>query len=176
MILSFDPGTINLGYAALEIETRRLLFTGVLNIKKETQLETKHQLVKSLADLLDRYSAELTNLRYVLIEKQPGHNAKMRAIETVLITYFHTVAEYNILNHPSVAPELIVIQYRPINKFKTTIPGFTFAADIHGSRNYRNRKKEIQRCTKFLYDYLYCFDICDAIMQAWCYIEINFSV
>ena len=162
MLLSFDPGIVNLGYVAMDIADKTISFAGVLNIKASAHIDIIKKLNINLSELVTKITLNGT-LDKVIIERQIGRNAKMRQIETSIATFFLTLNTLEILNCD-------IIIYSAILKFNIPIEGFTFTSDLSGRKKYRVRKKEVQSCVKFLYDTEYNFDISDSILQAYCYL------
>ena len=163
MIFSFDPGTVNLGYAILNANDKSIITTGMMNIKSSSQLKTLIKLNKQLYDIINEIVFKKT-LVAVVIEKQVNRNPQMRQIESSLVTFFITLNSVGILNCD-------INLFSAKKKFDANIENFVFLKKLSGKKNYRNRKKEIQRCVEFIYKRKYNFDISDSIMQAYCYIN-----
>ena len=162
MIFSFDPGTVNLGYAVLNEVDKSIITTGMFNIKASSHLKILEKLNLSLKTLYDEI-VDKSSLTTVIIEKQIGRNTKMRQIESSIVTFFMTLNSVDKLNCK-------IILFMAKKKFSVNIDNFTFMPNLVGKKMYRVRKKEAQRCVEFIYSKKYNFDISDSILQAYCYI------
>lgn len=165
MILSFDVGVRNLGYALLE-PNGLVCDVGVIEIK--TRVNRVVDTVRTLRELLASFhwpssDADLTT---VLVEKQLHRNPTMRVVQGILQTFF-------CLSYPKVK----CIEYSPKKKLK----GET------DCQTYRARKKT---AIKLVHDRLEQFqkessayvsyssmkkkdDAADATLQAWSYLGVE---
>lgn len=161
MIISFDPGTVNLGFSITKQRNDEIVKTGILVIKSRT----KTQMLKKLMGELDRlYSFVLSKgtLKYVIIEKQVPKNVKMREIEVAISSFFLTMNNVHQREHENII-------YDARLKFRTNVQGFEFNLLKRGSAAYNRRKSEAQRCVEFLYGVRFVRDISDALLQAYCF-------
>ena len=98
-ILSFDVGIINLAYCIFDSTTYKILNWGIIDLKvsgftakvpsgKASIAKAANDIHITLIKELDALPI-LLNVDYVVIEKQPSFNPKMRIIGGCLQTYFY---------------------------------------------------------------------------------------
>lgn len=99
-ILSFDVGIINLAYCIFETTTEKILHWGIIDLKGSQTFSAKvpsgngniakaaNDIHISLIKSLDLHPF-LLDVDYVVIEKQPSFNPKMRIIGGCLQSYFY---------------------------------------------------------------------------------------
>ena len=84
-IVSFDPGTVNLGYCVIHVENLKINKWGILNIKHNSIEGSTHLLIKQLNDLK---LTELDEEIIVMIECQIGINKKTNIVLGSLFMYY----------------------------------------------------------------------------------------
>jgi hypothetical protein len=99
-ILSFDVGIINLAYCIFDSELNKIQDWGIIDLKVEgfsgkvpsglnkNMAKAANDIHVTLIKKLDSFPI-LLNVDYVVIEKQPSFNPKMRIIAGCLQTYFY---------------------------------------------------------------------------------------
>ena len=98
-ILSFDVGIINLAYCIFDSETNKILKWGIIDLKvhnfsatvpsgRASIAQAANDIHITLIKCLDSLSI-LLDVDYVVIEKQPSFNPKMRIIGGCLQSYFY---------------------------------------------------------------------------------------
>ena len=99
-ILSFDVGIINLAYCIFDSELNKIQDWGIIDLKVEgfsgkipsglnkNMAKTANDIHVTLIKKLDSFPI-LLNVDYVVIEKQPSFNPKMRIIGGCLQSYFY---------------------------------------------------------------------------------------
>ena len=126
--ISFDIGTKNLAFVVLN-DDLTIENWDVVSIDRMTT----PQIVDKLKSLFDNERVNPTNVRTVVLEKQPSRNVKMRVVENTLDVFFTMLGVKK------------VVHYSAKNKLGT------LGRTIKGSKNYTMRKRyAIHMCRSFL--------------------------
>jgi hypothetical protein len=143
-ILSFDPGTINMAYCLIHIETLKIADWGVFSIKDSTHEGSCLKLAKKL-DLL-----KLVDDRKVIvvIEQQPKINAKTLCIAGQLQMYF-------VLEKMDNDGIIKIVNYHAKHKIKYYIPRETdepwpIRIDKLKKGHYKTKQILIEHCKRIL--------------------------
>ena len=103
IILGIDPGTINMGYALISLEKRKisLIEAGVIKIKSESLQYQIPQMVEALDNIFKRYEIDEVAMEDIFYAKNPATVIKLAqfrgAIMLKLLQEFGEFKEYTAL-------------------------------------------------------------------------------
>lgn len=165
MLLSFDVGVRNLGYAVLAPEGY-VAHAGTVTIKPRVNrvvdtIRTVRELVATLTAIAEPYS-----LQTVLVEKQLHRNPSMRVVQAILQSYFCILF-----------PRTKVLEYSPKKKLRGEGKCKSYHARKKRAVELVLARLDATQGNSEAYASIRALkkkdDAADAILQAWAYLDVD---